>query len=273
VINNFGGFYSTELYFHELKRAGAILHAPCVNTSEEHTMIRGKDVFMGFIHIHNIESSTIVCILEERKKNGQFLHLSDFIERTKTGIEQLSILIRVDAFRFTGKNKKVLLWEAHFIQKRLKHILADDISLFHEPIKEFRLPDVESAPFEDVLDQIELLGFPTGNAFHLVDTDLSAYIPSNQFQEHVGKIISVIGYYITAKPVQTVKGEQMYFGTFLDSNGDWVDSVHFPNVADKYTLKGNGFYHMKGKVVEEFGVYSLEVQYMQKLGLKTGVQH
>ena len=273
VINNFGGFYSTELYFHELKRAGANLKAPCVNTSEELTMISGKDVFMGFIHIHNLEASTIVTILNERKNGGNFLHLADFIERTKLGIEQIAILIRVDAFRFTGKNKKVLLWEGHFIQKRLKHVMADDISLFHEPVKEFRIPEIESAPFEDVMDEIELLGFPIGNAFHLVDADLSAFIPSSLFHEYLGKVISVIGYYITAKPVQTVRGDQMYFGTFLDNNGDWVDSVHFPNVADKYVLKGNGFYHLKGKVVEEFGVYSLEVQYMQKLGLKTGIQH
>ncbi len=61
----------------------------------------------------------------------------------------------------------------------------------------------------------------------------------------------------------------MYFGTFLDSNGEWVDSVHFPNVADKYALQGNGFYHIKGKVVEEFGVYSLEVLEMKKMGIKT----
>ena len=268
VINNFGGFYSTELYFHELKRAGAILHAPCVNTSEELTMLAGKNVFMGFIHIHNIETSTIVTILEERKKGGPYQHLADFIERTKIGIEQLAILIRVDALRFTGKNKKVMLWEAHFIHKRLKHVLADDLSLFHEPIKDFHIPEVESAAFEDVMDEIELLGFPIGNAFHLVDADLKIFIPSCRFNEFTGKVISVIGYYITAKPVQTIKGEQMYFGTFLDHQGDWVDSVHFPNVADKYALKGNGFYHIKGKVVEEFGVYSLEVVSMNKLGLK-----
>jgi hypothetical protein len=119
-----------------------------------------------------------------------------------------------------------------------------------------------------VMDEIELLGFPVGNAFHLVDADLSDFIPSRRFYEFTGKLISVIGYFITAKPVQTVKGEQMYFGTFLDHEGDWVDSVHFPNVADKYTLQGNGFYRIRGKVVEEFGVYSLEVEYMKKLGLK-----
>ena len=43
VINNFGGFYSTELYFHELKKTGAKLEAPCVNSSEELTYIFGNE--------------------------------------------------------------------------------------------------------------------------------------------------------------------------------------------------------------------------------------
>ena len=37
VINNFGGFYSRELYFHELKKTGALIHAPCVNESNNLT--------------------------------------------------------------------------------------------------------------------------------------------------------------------------------------------------------------------------------------------
>jgi DNA polymerase-3 subunit alpha len=51
VINNFGGFYNRELYFHELKKTGAIIHAPCVNRSLYLTSVKGKEVFMGLIHL------------------------------------------------------------------------------------------------------------------------------------------------------------------------------------------------------------------------------
>lgn len=33
VINNFGGFYNTELYIHEARMCGARIEAPCVNKS------------------------------------------------------------------------------------------------------------------------------------------------------------------------------------------------------------------------------------------------
>ena len=68
--------------------------------------------------------------------------------------------------------------------------------------------------------------------------------------------------------MHTSKGEMMQFGTFLDPNGDWLDTVHFPDVTKRTPLSGKGFYQMKGKVVEDFGVYSVEVQWMKKIGMR-----
>lgn len=42
-----------------------------------------------------------------------FLDLDDFIERIAISLEQLSILIKINAFKFTGRNKRELLWEAY----------------------------------------------------------------------------------------------------------------------------------------------------------------
>ena len=271
VINNFGGFYSTELYVHELKKAGALVHAPCINTSDEVTNINGKDVFLGFVHIQNLEKESLAVIIRQRDACGAYLHLQDFIERTGLGMEQLTVLIRVGAFRFTGKGKKALLWEAHRLQRRLAKTEVTHSILFHEPVKEFKLPQFTPEPFEDVLDEIELLGFPLCAVFELVDADVTKYVPAKELCKHIGSVVQVLGYYITNKPVRTIKGQYMYFGTFIDAAGDWIDSVHFPDVADRHALTGKGFYAMKGKVAEEFGVYSLEVQAMQKIGYKTKV--
>ena len=117
VINNFGGFYSRELYFLELLKTGGLIKAPCVNKSDRYTNIKGDEVYTGFIHMKGLQDKLIETILEERKANGPYLHLQDFIERTNTGLEQLNTLVSVGAFRFTGKSKKQLLWEANFLQK------------------------------------------------------------------------------------------------------------------------------------------------------------
>ena len=42
----------------------------------------------------------------------------------------------------------------------------------------------------------------------------------------------------------------MYFGTFLDRDGDFIDTVHFPPVAAKYPFRGKGIYKITGKVMK-----------------------
>jgi len=66
VINNFGGFYNRELYFHELKRTGVRVLPPCINEGEYLTDIRDKTVYVGFIHVESLQKELLSRILEER---------------------------------------------------------------------------------------------------------------------------------------------------------------------------------------------------------------
>lgn len=265
VINNFGGFYSGELYFHELKKTGATVHAPCVNHSNYHTSISGSNVFTGFIHIDGLEQQLAHAIIEHRQQG--YAHLQDFIERLSPGIEQLNLLIRVGAFRFTGKSKKELLWEANFLQKKSSKHSTMSV-LFKEAPLVFTLPAFKHHPLDDAMDEIELLGFPLCNVFDLVDDNLTKYTRAAELETYMGKEVTTLGYLITSKPVGTIKGERMYFHTFIDSYGDWLDTVFFPPAAKFYNVSGKGFYAMTGKVIEEFGVYTLDVQHCRKVGIK-----
>ena len=59
----------------------------------------------------------------------------------------------------------------------------------------------------------------------------------------------------------------MYFGTFLDRDGYFIDTVHFPPVAAKYRFRGRGIYTITGKVIEEFDCLSIEVTKMERLAI------
>ena len=268
VINNFGGFYSRELYFLELRKTGATVHAPCVNESEYYTSIRGNDVYTGFIHIKSFQQDMVEVILDERNKNGLFLHLQDFIERTNITREQLNMLVSIGAFRFTGKKKKQLLWEANFLQKKnVSHVPAAQ-SMFKEAPVNFKLPEFIDYPLDDLYDEMETLDFITGNPFDLVNDDPHKYLLAKDLAANLNKIVTVLIYFIDYKVVTTVRNEQMSFGTFLDVNLDWIDTVHFPGSLRNYPIKGRGFYKVTGKVVSDFGVYNIEVHKMYKAGYK-----
>jgi DNA polymerase-3 subunit alpha len=269
VINNFGGFYSRELYFLELLKAGGDIHLPCINHSENLTGIIDHKVYVGFIHIKGLQDKCIEHILDDRKSNGAYTDLTNFIERTACGLEQLNTLIRIGAFRFTGKSKKTQLWEANFLQKRMQLEAPGVQALFNEPLKlDFALPPLTDDPIDDLYDQMEIMGFCTSNPFALADADPAAFIPARDMYLHKGKTITMLAYFIARKHVITKNDDAMFFGTFVDSNLDWIDTVHFPHVARRHPLHSSGFYKLRGRVTEDFGVFSLEVQFMQKLCYK-----
>jgi DNA polymerase-3 subunit alpha len=266
VINNEGGFYNTALYVLELMKAGATVLGPCVNNSEYFTHITGKVVYIGFRRIKSLQEKLALQIVEERMRTGLYLHLQDFIERTGITAEQLNILIQVDAFRFTGKNKKQLLWEANFLQRRNEHAVPAQ-KLFRETVREFKLPELSVYPVDDMYDQIELMGFPLCNPFELVDDDPAKYLRATDLQYFIGKTVTVLGYHVTQKPVRTIRGDTMSFGTFMDVHLDWIDAVHFPEVHRRNPMY-SGFYRITGKVMEEFSFCSIEVVDIEKVGIK-----
>lgn len=268
VINNFGGFYSTELYFLELLKTGGQIQAPCVNNSDYYTNIRGNEVFVGLVHIDRLQQQLAEKILEERGKNGPYLHLQDFIERTDPGAKQLDILVSTGAFRFTGKTKKRLLWEANFLQKKNRPGLHHAPVLFEDRPVQFDIPELRDNPLDDLYDEMEILGFTLSNPFSLADADPAKYIKAKELGSHCGKTVTVLAYFIARKHVTTKNNDQMFFGTFVDCELDWIDTVHFPEAARNYPLHTNGFYFITGRVTSDFGVYSIEVSRMAKVGLK-----
>ena len=269
VINNFGGFYHIWVYFNEAKRLGAKLHLPDINRSLQLTTIYGKDVYMGFIHIQSLEKSLIQQIVHERIEGGNYQNLADFVYRINPGIESLLLLIRVNAFRFTGKEKSALMWEAHTLLKKTpKNKEVEMRSLFPLISKEFVLPQLESDLIIDAYDEIELLGFPlTSSYFDLLKTNFRGDIKAKQLTNYVGKQLRMLGHLVTIKYVKTVRRDYMHFATFMDDEGNLYDSVHFPNSLKYYPFQGDGLYLMHGKVVEEFGYAMLEVSKLARLAI------
>lgn len=268
VINNFGGFYQTWLYVHEAKRCGAIIHVPNVNFSHYTTSIVGSDVYLGFVHLQNLESKVAQHILSERQQKGHFKSLQDFVNRTQIGKEQLILLIRVGAFSFSGKTKPQLLWEVHSLLNK-EAAPTPTPKLFAPEHRNYQLPDLHQSQLEDAYDEIELLGFPvTSTWFDLLETSFRGAISANELINHVGKKVRMLGQLVTIKYVRTVKNETMNFGTFIDAEGNFFDTTHFPPSLKEYPFKGLGLYLILGKIVEEFGYATIEVEKMAKMPIK-----
>jgi DNA polymerase-3 subunit alpha len=267
VINNFGGFYHSWVYFNEAERLGAEIELPCINNSEYKTKLYGKKIYIGFVHVANLEKKTSEKIIAERLKNGNYKSLYDFVRRVEVGKEQIILLIRTGALRFTQKTKSELMWELHFLYGKKQNI-ASAPQLFDTEHKNFKLPELITNPIEDAYDEIELLGFPvTLSWFDMLQTKFRGEIFATQLNKYAGKTVKMVGNLVTIKYVKTVKNEFMNFATFIDAKGEMFDTVHFPVSLKKYPFRGHGLYLLLGKVVTEFGYASLEVMKMAKLNL------
>ena len=270
VINNFGGFYPTWVYFNELRRQGGIIHLPCVNMSEYLTTLHGQVAYIGFVHLQGLEAELAQNIVNERLANGKYRGLSDFMERLHPKMEQMVILIRSGAFAFTGKSKPMLLWEAHANNAKMSsyrnkfHGMRG--CLFGPQNVDYQLPAMQSQPLEDAYDEIELFGFPvTMTWFDMLKTRFRGEVFAKNMLQHVGNQYRMLGHLVSLKYVKTSKGDLMHFANFLDANGDVFDATVFPNVLKMYPFQGNGTYLMLGKIVEEFGHPSIEVQKLAKM--------
>jgi DNA-directed DNA polymerase III PolC len=268
VINNFGGFYQTEYYFHEARMAGARIHAPCVNHSRHLTHIKSEDVYIGFIHLHQMERQMAHRIVHQRAQDGPFSSLEDFVNRVDISSEQLDILIRIGAFRFTGLNKYELMWRKNAVFNPRDHFEHSGL-LFADTTEDFQLPNLQEGPFDQAFDEIELLGFPLRSPFELLESPvISDGVVARQLAHYNNRMIVIYGYFVCRKNVRTVNKKRMNFGTWLDQEGRFFDTTHFPNFLQRYPFRGKGIYRIEGKVVEDFGFPSVEVTKMERLPLK-----
>jgi DNA-directed DNA polymerase III PolC len=266
VINNFGGFYRTEIYVHEARKNGAIIGAPCINNSIYLTSIKEISIHLGFIHVDSLGQKLTEAFLLERNNNGFYEDLPDFINRVEVSLEQLIILIRIGAFRFTGKSKQMLLWEAHFIlNKQPKKVIHQSLFKYKQQ-QNFDIPQLHYDKRNDLLDEMEILGFSLSSPFKLLANQNLKGIKASEIPQYLGKEVDIMGYLVTTKYAKTKHGQIMFFGTFLDEDGDWIDTVLFPDIASRFNFKGNGCYLIKGKVSLEFAFYTLEVTYLERLG-------
>ena len=135
------------------------------------------------------------------------------------------------------------------------------------PRNDVVLPRLEpQSPLRNAYDEIELYGFPVSMTwFDMLQTSFRGELMAVQMPHFVGKRFRMLGKLVAIKYVRTCKGEKMALATFVDATGEAFDTVHFPQVFKNWPFQGDGVYLLLGRVTEEFGQASLEVEKMARM--------
>ena len=137
--------------------------------------------------------------------------------------------------------------------------------LLQEPVKDYTLPVLERAAFEDAFDEIELLSFTVScSPFDLLQTSYRGTVMAKDLMSHHKKSVKMLAYLISRKHVPTKRGT-MYFGTWIDIEGEYFDTAHFSDSLEKYPFQGGGCYLLLGNVEVDFHFPTVTVVKMAKM--------
>lgn len=269
VINNNGGFYRPEVYINEAKILGAAIEPPDINNSKTLTSLKEATIYLGLNQVIHLSAKMQVIIPSEREKNGAYQSLYSFIERTGITYDDISYLIFVGAFRAWNQPKGQLIIEA---KKYFNHHLNQKSidQLFKIEPKTFKFPMLEIDPVDNAYDELEWLGYPVSmSPFELLKTKFRGDILAKDLLKYVGKEVRMVGYLVSIKDVPIHKKDgtraMMNFGTWIDVEGSYFDTTHFPISLAKYPFKGLGCYLMLGRIVVDFDFPSIEICKMEFL--------
>ncbi|MFC1867470.1 DNA polymerase III subunit alpha [Thermodesulfobacteriota bacterium] len=270
VISNGGGYYSTFGYISEARRMGLRILPPDINLSEIKYTGKGKNVRVGLMQIKELSHEAKEVIIDERKKNGPFRGIEDFMGRTerKIHLQDARVLIKAGCFDriCRGSSRPGLVWQVlQFFGKKEEDRVPTLFDRTQKPV-----PVKPSISYQDhyprhvmLKHESEILGFILSiHPLELYEDVLKNmdYVRAGDLSRYLGRKVTMIGWLITGKTVRTKEGDQMKFISFEDTTGIY-ETVFFPKVYNRYChmLNASRPYVMKGRVEEDVGSINVNV--------------
>ena len=226
-------------FFEELKRLNIKVQRPCINECFAEFIPEKNTLFYALGAIKNVGFEAISQLIKERKKNGKFKSISDFINRVDPkNINKLQLegLVKAGALDVIFKNRKVLY-------DNIPNIITHSKNIYENKVQN------QTSLFEDDSNKISYLFHETKNANW-----------SNE--EVLSKEFESVGFYISDHPLSdytdALKQNKVVSFADFEKNSEMNSLIAgtIMTVKEKKTSKGNSFAIVKfsdlSKVYELF---------------------
>ncbi len=238
VLNNGGGFYSSAVYIWEAKRMGLTIELPSVNHSIYEYTGKGNTIRIGLMAVKNLSYSSIEIIVEERKNNGRYVSLADFLVRTGLAYEETATLIKCGAmgcFRQT-RPELLRLLDIYVHRRKLLNHNANDLFMNETfDLEEEVKTNINFSAAEMCRTEYETFNYMVTRHplyFFRKWADHPSVIKAGEKDKYRGRKVKMIGWYMTSKRIRTKKGDIMKFLSLEDMTGTF-EAVIFPKVYSR----------------------------------------
>ena len=258
LINEGKDIDRVKIYLQDLKNYGFRILPPDINESNFYfTIVDDKTIRFGLGSIKNIGGPLIQFIEEERKKNGPFLNLADFLRRVKhkdLNKKSLESLIKAGAFdRFAKRDTLIfnLDYLLDYVQKTKN--FNNNLSLFGGSVSDPYLKPGNG------IDELEILKWEKEL--------LGIYLSGHPYEKYTGKLngktknikdilkmeegikVSLAGALNEVRRMIT-KNKEPFAYLEIEDLTDKIEVMLFPKVYENYfeVLKEGKIYFLVGSL-------------------------
>ncbi len=244
----------------EAKKEGIDVLPPDINESlENFTLIPPASIRFGLTAIKNVGHNVVEAIVKERKKNGRYKSIGDFLDRVESkdfNKKSLESLIKAGTFDQLGERVQLLAnlegmlnysREIYKAKSNRQTSLFDSISSQSSNLFTLRAKDIsEFQDGEKLTWEKELLGIYVSEhpldrhqSFLKENADSIKSLDLNQ----AGKRVRIVGIINTIKKFITKVGKPMLFVELEDLTGK-IEVLVFPSILER-----NPIVWQEGKII------------------------
>jgi len=234
----------------EAKKEGLKVLPPDINESlENFTLLSNNNIRFGLAAIKNVGHNIVRAIVEEKKKNGPYQSIGDFLNRIESkdlNKKSFESLIKAGAFDQLGDREQLLanLEEMLNYSREIRRAKANgQVNLFdsissEDSLSLFSLKIKKSSEFglgEKLVWEKELLGIyvsehPLERHWSFLEKMVTAVKTLNSNQ--IGKKVKIAGIINNIKKFITKTGKPMLFVELEDLTGK-IEALVFPTILDQ----------------------------------------
>jgi DNA polymerase III alpha subunit len=288
VLSNHGGFYSTLAYASEARRIGLTLLPPEVNESAIRCKGRGTIIRWGLGMIAGLSTGTLHALIAAREGGNTkncadaraeqpfrpFVSLQDFAARVPFSREEAEVFVgsgSLDTIAHNLSRPRILMEMLRAVKDRSQKIVADLFATESSSTLNFTdsfRSNAAVSPRRNAIAQMRWLGTTLScHPLSLVPGALEMpRVKASELSAHVGVLVRLIGWLITAKEVLTAHDEPMEFLTFEDETAIF-ETVLFPAAYTKFRplLLEGGAFVVEGTVEESHHAITLTIVHLRRL--------
>ncbi|HKL26048.1 MAG TPA: DNA polymerase III subunit alpha [Desulfuromonadales bacterium] len=266
VISNQGGYYTPFAYLSEARRLGLSVLPPDINASIRHYTGRGREVRVGLMQVQGLNSKATAALLAERDGNGSYQNLRDFLDRVKIDAADAMLLVKAGCFdALEGlQNRPQLLWAV--LERKQQNAAGEEegrlFPVAGRPLQTSRPYDRQTV-LKQELETLGMLLSCHPLQLHRETVARLEPVRADRMRQWTGRYVTMIGWWVTGKPVQDREGRPMEFVTFEDTTA-LFDTTFFPRAYARFCRKLTRHrpYLLKGRIEEDFGVATLNVEWV-----------